>query len=79
MQALADLRHSEKHDPEEAGFEEECGQHLVGHERADDRSDPLRIHRPVRAELVGHHDAGDHPHAEGHREDFHPILEEIEV
>jgi hypothetical protein len=35
--ALADPVHAEQHDAEEAGLEEEGGQHLVGHQRPDHR------------------------------------------
>ena len=35
MQAAADPLQAEQHHAEEAGFEEERGQHLVGHQRPD--------------------------------------------
>jgi len=62
----------EEHDSEEAGFQEEGGQHLVAHERADDRSDLIGEDAPVGAELVGEHDAGDDAHPEGEGKCLYP-------
>ena len=76
---LPDLLHAEQHDAEEARFEEERGQHFVGHQRADHRPGPVREHRPVRAELVGHHDARHHAHRERDRENLQPVLVQIEI
>ena len=39
MHALADLAVAEQHDAEEAGLEEERGQHLVGQQRPGDVAD----------------------------------------
>jgi hypothetical protein len=61
-----------------AEFEEEGGEHLIGHQGADDRTGLVGKHRPVGAELVGHHDARHHAHAEADREDLQPVIEEIE-
>jgi hypothetical protein len=66
----ADALHAEQHDAEEAGLEEEGGQHLVAHQRADDRAGLVGEGRPVGAELVGHHDARHDAHAEGDGEDL---------
>jgi hypothetical protein len=77
VQPLSDLLHAEQHDAQEPRFEEERGQHFVGHERTDHGTRAIREHGPVRAELVGHHDAGDHAHREGDREDLDPVLVEI--
>ena len=79
VQALADLLHAEQHHAEESGFEEKRRQHLVGHQRADDRPGLVREHRPVGAELVRHHDARHHAHREHDREDLQPVLEQIQV
>ncbi|MCY1501232.1 hypothetical protein D9M68_352990 [compost metagenome] len=79
MQFWPDAIKPEEHDAEEAGFEEEGGQHLVSHQRPDDRSGLVGKDAPVGAELVGHDDAGDDAHAEGDREDRFPEVEEFEV
>ena len=79
MQPAADFLHPEQHHPEEAGLEEERGQHLVGHQRPDHRAGLVGEHRPVGAELVGQHDPRDDAHREVHREDLHPVAEQIEV
>ena len=70
---------AEEHDPEKARLEEEGGQHLVAHQRADHRSGLVGEDAPVGAELVGEHDAGDDAHAEGERERLHPDAEEPDV
>ena len=57
MQPLADLLHAEQHDAEEPRLQEEGGQHLISHERADHRPGAIGEDRPVGAELVGHDDA----------------------
>ena len=79
MRLLADPLPAEEHDPEEAGLEEEGGQHLVGHDRAHDGTDGVAEPAPVGAELVGHDDAGDDAHAEGDGEDRQPELVELAV
>ena len=79
MQAFAHTVHAEQHHAQEAGFEEEGGQHLVGHQRADDRAGLVGEHRPVGAELVGHDDARDHAHGEHQREDLDPVAEQVHV
>jgi len=79
MQLLPDPLHAEQHDPEETGFEEEGGQHLIGHERPDHRPRFVGKDRPVGAELVGHDDAGDDPHGKADGEDFQPVFEEVEI
>jgi len=78
MQLVADTLQTEQHDAEKAGFEEECGQHLISHQRTDDRPGLVGEHRPVGAELVRHHDAGDDAHAEGDGEDLQPVIEEVD-
>jgi len=79
VQRAADAVHAEQHDAQEAGLEEEGGQHLVGHHRPDDGACLVGEGRPVGAELIGHDDARDHAHAEGQRKDFQPVLEQVEI
>ena len=76
---LPDLVHAEQHHAEEAGLEEEGGQHLIGHQRADDRPGLVGEHRPVGAELVGHDDARDDAHGEDDGEDLQPVAEQVEI
>ena len=78
MQAMADAFEPEQHDAEEARLQEEGGQDLIGHQRADHRAGLVGEHRPVGAELVGHHDARHHAHAEGDGEDLQPVIEEVD-
>ena len=76
------LRHAlpaEQHDAEKARLEKEGGQHLVGHQRADDVAATPRQLAPIGAELVGEDDAGDHAHAEGHGEDLGPVQGDVHV
>ena len=63
---------AEQHDAEKARFEKEGGHHLVSEQRTGDRAGEARKARPVRAELIAHHDAGDDAHAEADREDLRP-------
>jgi len=76
---LPNLVHAEQHHAEETRFEEEGGEHFIGHERADHRTGLVRKHRPVGAELIRHDDARDDAHREGDREDLQPVAEEIEI
>ena len=78
MQPRAHARQAEQHDAEESGFEKEGGQHLVAHQRADDRACLVGEHAPVGAELVAHHDARHDAHAERHCEDLLPVIEQVE-
>jgi hypothetical protein len=64
--------------PRKARLEEECGQHLIGHEWAYDRPGSVREDGPIGAELVCHHDSAHHAHGEGDREDLQPVFEEVE-
>ena len=76
------LRHAvdaEEHDAEEPRLQEEGGQHLVAHQRPDDRAGLVGEDAPVGAELVAHHDARHDAHAEGEREGLHPDAEEADV
>jgi hypothetical protein len=64
---------------EEPGFEEKGGQHLVRHQRPDDRPRLVGEDRPVGAELVPHDDPRHDAHAESDREDFHPVFEQDQI
>ena len=79
MQLLADLVHAEQHDTEEARFEEECRQHLVSHERSDHGPCHIGKDRPVRAELVTHHDPRNDAHRKGDGEYLQPVFEQVEI
>jgi hypothetical protein len=78
MQLVADALEAEQHDAEKARLEEERGQYLIGHQRADHRTCFVREGRPVGAELVGHHDARHHAHAEGDGKDLQPVIEQVD-
>ena len=78
MQSGADAIEAEQHHAEEARFEEERGQHLIGHQRADHRAGLVGEGRPVGAELVGHHDARHDAHAEGDGENLQPVIEQVD-
>ena len=58
VQLLPYLVHAEQHHTEETRLEEEGGQHLIRHERPG----TIREKRPVGAELIGHHNAGNDAH-----------------
>jgi hypothetical protein len=70
---------AEQHDAEEARFEEERGHHFVHQQRSGDRSGETGKARPVGAELIAHHDAGDDAHTEGDCEDLRPEQAKIFV
>jgi hypothetical protein len=70
---------AEQHDAEEAGLQEKGGEHLVAHQRADDRAGAIGEAAPIGAELVRHDDAGDHAHGEDEAEGLQPELEQVEV
>ncbi len=78
MQSRADPRQAEQHHAEKPRLQKEGRQHLVTHQRPDDRTGLVREHAPVGAELVAHDDARDDAHAERHREDLLPVIEEVE-
>ena len=78
MQPVADPFQAEQHDPEKARLEKEGGQHLIGHQGADHGAGLVGKRRPVGAELVGHHDARHHAHAERDREDLQPVIEQVD-
>ena len=72
MDLLAHLAVAEQHDAEEAGLEEERGQHLVAEERTGDVADLFHVARPVGAELEAHGDAADDAEGEAEREYLGP-------
>ena len=78
MQPVTDPLQAEQHHPEEARFEEERSEHLIGHQGPEHGAGLVRKSRPVGAELVGHHDARHHAHAERDREDLQPVIEQID-
>jgi len=65
--------------PQKAGLEEQCGQHLIGQQRPDNRAGLVGEHCPVGTELIGHDDARDDAHRERDSEDLHPEAEDIET
>ena len=69
----------EQHDAEETGFQEEGREHLIAHQGPEDRPGLVGKDRPVRAELIAHHDARHDAHAEDDREDLHPIAEDVHI
>ena len=79
MQPIADPLTAKEHDAKETGFKKEGRKHLIGHERPDDRPCLIRKHRPVCADLVGHDDARDDPHAKGHGKDLLPVVKELQI
>ena len=79
VQLAPHLVDAEQHDAEEAGFEEEGGQHLIGHQGSDHRPGLVREDRPVGAELVGHDDPGHDAHRKGDGEDFQPVAVEVGI
>jgi hypothetical protein len=79
VQSRPYARQAEQHDAEESRFQEEGGQHLVTHQRPDDRTGLVGEHAPVGAELVAHDDAGNDAHAERHCKDLLPVVEKVEV
>ena len=70
VQARSDTVPAEQHHAEESGLKEEGGQNLIGQQRAGNAPGEFRESAPVGTELVGHHQAGDDPHAEVNGEDF---------
>ena len=79
IDAAPDALAAEQHDAEEAGFQEEGRHHLVAHQRPDHRAGLVGEARPVGAELVRHHHAGDDAHAEHDGECLQPVLEDVEI
>jgi hypothetical protein len=79
MQTRPDVAPAEQHDAEEAGLEEEGGQHLIGQQRAGDATGKGREVTPVGAELKSHDQAGDDTHGEVHGKDFQPEMMEVPI
>ena len=63
---------AEQHDAKESCFEEKGRHHFVADERRDDITGDFGEPAPIGAELVGHGDAGNDTHAEGHGEHLGP-------
>ncbi len=63
---------AEEHHPEKARFQKERCQDFIGQQGAGNAPRELRETAPVGAELIGHHQPGNHPHAEVDGEDFRP-------
>jgi hypothetical protein len=78
VQAGADPGPAEQHHAEEAGFQEEGGQHFVGQQRAGDVAREFGEKAPVGAELVGHDDARYHAHAEVDGKDAQPEVVQVD-
>ncbi|MNM45980.1 hypothetical protein D3C81_569100 [compost metagenome] len=70
---------AEQHHPEEAGFEEERREHLVGQQGAGNAAGKIGEACPVGAELVGHDQARDHAHAKVDGKDFRPEMIKVFV
>ena len=79
VQARADAVPAKQHDPEEARFEEECGEHFIGQQRPGDRPGKVGERAPIGAELVGHDQPGDHAHAEVDRKNLRPEVVQVAV
>ena len=79
MQAAPYPVPAKQHDPEEARFEEERGEHFIGQQRPGDAAGEVGKTAPVGAELVGHDQPRDHAHAEVDGEDLRPEMVEIAV
>ncbi len=72
MQAGSNLVQAEEHHAEKARFEKESAEHFVSEKRSRDTAGESREMAPVRAELIGHDDAGDDAHGEVDGEDLRP-------
>ncbi|MNS94182.1 hypothetical protein D3C72_1283930 [compost metagenome] len=79
MQARPDTVPAEQHHAQEAGLQEEGGQHFIGQQRPGDAAGELGKEAPVGAELVGHHQPGDDSHAEVDGKDLGPEVVEVAV
>ncbi len=77
MQPGPDALPAEQHDAQEPGFEEERRQDFVCEQRSRHAAGEIGEVAPVGAELVGHHEARHHAHAEVDGEDLRP--EQVEV
>ena len=79
VQARAHAVHAKQHDAQKSGLQKKRRQHLVGHQRPDDRPGLVRKHRPVGAELVRHDNARDHAHGEHQCKDLDPVTKQVHV
>ena len=67
---------SEKHNPEEARFHEECENRFRRERTPENIADVARVARPVRAELKFKHDARGDAEGENQRKNFCPVIGE---
>ncbi|MNH05407.1 hypothetical protein D3C78_624670 [compost metagenome] len=79
MQATADTVPAKEHDAKETGLEEEGREYFIGEQRPGDGAGEIGKLAPVGTELVGHDQAGDHPHAEVDGKDFRPEMVKVTV
>ncbi|MNV36174.1 hypothetical protein D3C71_1276420 [compost metagenome] len=79
VQARAHARPAEQHHAQEAGFQEKGGQHFVGQQRPRHAAREVREKAPVGAELVRHHQAGHHAHAEVDGKDLGPEVVKVAI
>ena len=79
MQAPAHTVPAKQHDAEEACLKEEGSQHLIGKQWASDSAGEVGKTTPVGTELVGHDQAGNHPHTEVHGEDLRPEVVKVTI
>ncbi|MCY1419950.1 hypothetical protein D9M71_355550 [compost metagenome] len=79
VQATPDLVPAKQHDTEEPGLEEECSEHFIGQQRPGHGTGEVREAAPVGAELIGHYQPGNHPHAEVDGKDLRPEMVEVTV
>ena len=70
---------AQQHHAEKRRLEHEGGKGLVSQQRPLNRPGPLGQHAPVGAELEGHDDPRDHAHAERHRKDLEPEVEDSAI
>lgn len=79
MQPRPHARPAEQHHAQEAGFQEEGGQHFIGQQGPRHAAGEIGEEAPVGAELIGHHQAGHDAHAEVDGEDLGPEMVEVPV
>ena len=79
MQLRADTFLAEQHDAKKPRLQEKGGQHLIPHQRPDDRPGPIGKDRPVGAELIGHDNARYDAHGEPDGENHLPVVEKFEI
>ena len=73
MQLVAHPLPAKQHHAEKCRLEEKGRQHLIAKQWPDHAASLVREDRPVRAELVGHHNARNDAHRKGERENLDPV------